>query len=452
MFRLRELVGFSSVLAFCVLGWIIAQQYQWGTGQESNSAIYRHSSKRHTVAQLSDQWSAFQIPADSAAIRVLANAAIEADSVKASLTEMPNGEQNTARPEFCYAIEFELLDETSKVIRRGTYHFCSTISQKVDKKTGEHYFPISLAGSESIVTNTRSLHLLLDADLKSARQFRLKKADCDDTVTEVLARTICRSKRRGHSDFGAWRQVSEPRKQELARHSVYDHRMLDQESRNSLLKWKWTRAVPLGRHQQQRLYSIGSDDDAEVITKHVSRAVVVGQGRKIVLPLGEQPITLRVGATATGDANEHVGRINVTWCDPQTGQRRNVSKELKTSAGDSDNTVEIENVEGLVEIETEFPAALRFWTLSPDSSESNRWTEVEFEPTRIHTYLADRQHVAFPISHVDDDTTPLKVILRAILDPQPQDSSRQTTLEPIVESTIAWRMICLLYTSPSPRD
>ena len=404
MFKFRDLIFFTIAAAFVLCGWFQVQQYHWLRDNSQSIAIHHADSRRRMAALLDQQWVSFQIPADSVAVRILSNATVDEDDQEPVAPTLGN-----ANLGFRYALEFQILDQNSTLLRQGVYNFRSAPTEKRERESGETFRPIQVAESDALVTQTRIMQLPLENGLEKARVVRIRKAESDEEVINIFGRALCKSQLKGHTRYGAWDRISDPRKESLTRHSVYQHQLLDQRSREELLKWKWSRAVPLGEIENRYLYLVGDNDDPEVTPAPLPRGAIVFEGSKVVVPVSDQPTSFRVEALPLDDGKEVSGNLDFTWIDPATREPVHETRTFQRAEQPAAKFVEIQNVVGLVELQAHCPAALRFWRRSDDDSD---WSEIEFDPDMSQTFVADQRPVSFQVSHFENEMTPLKVAFR----------------------------------------
>lgn len=432
MIKFRDLICFLVVLGLVFSGMLYLEQLPWQSDDDIDLTIHRSDSRRHVTVGLNEHWTSFQIPADSDSVRLLSNAILESSSAVRQQPTLTNPRQG-----FRYAIEYEFLDENSNSIRRDTYHFRSKFREKLDRVTGEVIHPLRLADSDNLVAQTRVMQVSLNAELADARVLRVRTYQSNNEVGGILARTLCRSIRKDHGRFGEWDRISEPRKELLAKHSVYDHSMLDQRSRENLLKWQWLKATPLGEFEHHYLYLIGDSDDPAIEDKPFPPGSVVFPGWKVVVPTKNCYVDIRVEATPLEEGSSISGQLQYTFIDPQTRQPIHGICPLDSNSHSNSKSVTIENVIGLVEFQTESPVALRFW--SRDVNSDDEWTQIELEPKQSITFVADERPVSFSVSHYRDEVTPVKATFRFVDDRLFATSNHETSLRRT--KNVNWRYV-----------
>lgn len=407
MNRTRDLISFVIALALMLGAAYQLKSFRWLTGDANIEAMHRHDSKRQMAILLGDDWTTFQVPGNTTSLRILSNAVIDSRSIRdfAPTLESP-------RQGYRYAIEYEFLDEHENTLRSGTYHYRSKPKEKWDIESGQLIQPLQLLVPDTSVAQTQFMQTSIQEDLRKTRMVRLRAAEIDNEVTEILGRVLCKTLRDNFDHFGAWDRISVDRKDQLARHSVYEHRLLDENSRRGLMKWQWNRATPFGDFERRHLYFVGDNDAPEVHEPLLPQGTIVQRGWKVVVPVSNKPSLLRVEATPLGDETPIHGQLHYTFDDPESDSRKTASLDFQTIDQSASKTVEIPDVTGLVELELECPAALRFFAPDPSSTTEVEWLEINLEPKHLPVYVADHRTVAFPVSHFENQVTPLKVSFR----------------------------------------
>ena len=407
MFRIRDFICLGVVLLLIFGTLLQFKGSNWfATNNELAHSLNHSEAKRRIATRINDEWTTFHLPGDALAVRVFSNAIVE----KTSENEAPT--LSDPRRGFRYAIEYEFLDGQMNSLDRGVYHFRSGVKELVDPESGGIVDPIKFADFDANVAQTRVMQISLEAGMRRARIVRLKTTEMEEGVLEILARTLYKTKRKNLDRYGAWDSVSDHRKEIVARNSVYEHRLLDHNSRIGLLKWEWNRTSSVGEPLRRYLYFDGDSDDLEIVEAPFPQGVVVQPGWKVVAPVCSGLAKIRVEATPLDKGASIHGQLHYRFKDPDSGLENCGSRKFAPSGNHESHLVEINDVSGVVEFETECPAALRFWCRKPSADGSLEWTEIEVEPKHSTVYIADDRPVAFSVSHVNDEVTPLKASFR----------------------------------------
>ena len=436
MFRFRDAIS-PGIGLLLIVGMLFQfNNSSWfSTGSDTIDSLNRSDARRRVAIRInSKEWTTFHLPGNALAIRILSNAVIDKS---AGMNDAPT--LNDPRSGFRYAVEYEFLDDQMHSLDRGVYHFRSKIKEKMKPDSGEIVDPIVLGDLDANVAQTRVMQIALGEKMKRARIVRIRTAELEEGVLEILTRTLYKTKRKNLDDYAAWDSISGQRKEKVARHSVYEHHLLDHNSRLGLLKWEWNRPSSVGEPPRRFLYFVGDGDDLDVVDPPFPQGVVVQPGWKVVAPVCNSQATLRIEATPLDSESSIRGLLRYRFADPETGMQKSGSRKFSPAENSDSHVVEIDGVGGMIEVESECAAALRFWFRKPSGDDSDEWTEIEMEPKHSSVYIADRRPVAFSVSHVSDQLTPLKVAFRFAEERMfDATSSAQTLTRP---RRVHWRFV-----------
>jgi hypothetical protein len=435
MFRFRDAISFGVVLLLIFGTLFQFKSASWiSTGSETIDSLNRSDAKRRVAIRINNDWTTFHLPGNALAVRILSNAIIDKS---AGMRDEPT--LNDPRSGFRYALEYEFLDDQMNSLDRGVYNFRSNIKEKMKPDSGEIVDPIVVGDLDANVAQTRVMQISLGAKMDAARVVRFRTTELEEGVLEVLTRTVYKTKRKIQNDYGAWDSISSERKKKVAKHSVYEHHLLDHESQMGLLKWEWNRASSVGEPPRRFLYFVGDSDDLDVVDMPFPKGVVVQPGWKVVAAVGDGSATLRVDAMPIDADTPIHGQLHYCFADPNSGLEQFGSVEFAPSKMSDAHSVEIKRVGGMIEVESECAAALRFWCRKPSADDSGQWTEIEMEPKHSPVYIADHRPVGFSVSHVSDQVTPLKVAFRfAEAKMFDAESSESTLTQP---RHVHWRFV-----------
>ncbi len=437
MFRFRDTlpitIGFSLIVAIASL--IFANKDRLATADDES--VQLAGRRRKMAMKVDSTWTSWQIPVTATAMRILTNAAIDEDydveTNKPSMREPREG--------FRYSVEYQLLDAGLSVIRQGHYHFRGKLTEQADDESGDAKTSIQMSDKAIPVTSTRIMQVQLGGDLDDVRIVRLRSHRKDQRLDSILARIVAKSQRNGFDRIGAWHKITDSRKESVSRHCVYDHQLLGETERMNLLKWKWSRATPMGNFAREILYFVGENRAPAVQRELPPPGQIVKPGWRTTVEVPETPGRLEIIGTPLNTDTDRIGHLAVHR-DGASGreQIQLTFPDLEDSSDQpqhKETSVYLETFGGLLEIESDSPVALRY--LFHDQKLEAGPTELFSANSLLPFYLADEQPVVYSITHIDDQPTPLKIGFR-IAD-ESLFSGRSTESELKATMEVLWRFV-----------
>ncbi len=405
MIRFRDLTCLLILLALSVYGLLSVSDFQLKRDEQIDISTFRSDSKRQMVVEIGEAWTSFQIPAGSKSVRIMSNVTI------GIAPQSLDAKVETIAEEYRYAIEYQLLDEHSKVLQHDDYHFRSKLRRSLDRETGKVINPLRLADDNAAVAQTRIMEFELDSKLQGTRLIRIRTSQSDTKIERILARAAYKAYRRNHDRYGAWNSISGPRKEMLAQNSVYEHALLDPASRKALLKWEWLRAAPIGEFERKYLYEIQNAEDIAIFDSALCHDSVLHPGWKKVIPFFSKNLVLRVEAESVDDESPIDGNLQCRFIDSETRKIVQRNFPLTSPTRETSTSIHIENVSSLLEFSSDCSLSLSF-SFRDGSKEGDAWQPFPTPSKSTVSYVADHQAVVFPISHFKNQVTPLKVNFR----------------------------------------
>ncbi len=150
------------------------------------------------------RWLEFEIPPQAQILRVLTNATVQDFSARPATREQP-------RAGWQYALDYQLLGSDGRLLQASQYHLRASVIQCRDPETGAVQAISWLGQSAGIPTITRTVQLPLDSAELVARRLRLRLAERDAAVQEVVVRIYMRSERAGYDQPYVWSRLSPQR-------------------------------------------------------------------------------------------------------------------------------------------------------------------------------------------------------------------------------------------------
>ena len=169
--------------------------------------------------------------------------------------------QYIADREFLYAIDYQILNESSDLLLEKKYHMRSFFPDEIITENGEILEPKFIAQQKAPITAGRFFDVDL-ATLDQPRKLRLKIASQDPAIGKVLVRALLRGRLSPAKARLRWTRLSEEKKIKVTRQYIYPHTLLSEPEIESRLSQRWYPTAPSDTgYEAQTLYSYRTDDD-----------------------------------------------------------------------------------------------------------------------------------------------------------------------------------------------
>ena len=408
----------------------------WKVGSRLDQINRNDARRRAAIPLSSDRWVEFQIPRQATHLRVLANASVLS-------LEVPPPTQEDPRIGWRYSVEYELVDSAGQVVESADYHFRSRVVEVVDPDTGELIQPIWVGQTSRPATQTRVILLALRGERQEATRIRLRRKAVDRNVDEVLARVTARTERPDYADRATWNRLSPERREELIRYCVYDDYLLSPPERSSLLRWQWIHAAPAGVYPVRHLFFIGDRANRPQPAQAPPTGRLANRQWKRTLPLPPTNGNLHLRFQYLDETTRGKVPTRIRWF----GQH--VTERQSWEVDDDQEDFDVRLSGGLVEIEPARMMAVRaFWSPMPEANESAPpESQGEFEITprgdAIQTFLVDHRPIEFHVTHVQGQSTPLRLSLRQIFDSMFSGAADPFDSKTDLDSQLVnWQFLC----------
>ncbi len=344
-----------------------------GTGRFVN---VRRSRVSTTYVLRDDHWTTFDIPNDRTSVLVTTYAC-EEPSRPHDVT------QNVS-----YAVEYEIVDDEQRRLRRSTYHFRTRQEWLTDPTTKEQLSARYFVGHESRPLSSRAITLKLDGLAAGPKRLRLRAAPGREDVRDVVVKVYVRDRPPHYKLRFLWQRMSNESRRHLARAHVHSMALARPHEKNALIRNRWTPLAPLGiegrGYHLRKLYSLRRDEfETEVRTTVFPDGLVVSPGLVGVVPIprdgGDVRFRIdRVGESANADPE--TASVHFLW---RSGwSKRDSSTVLVGAEG---TVVDKQFRGGILEIEASATVAVRAWLLSDPVV-----PEITPEPVFVPAYLTGR--------------------------------------------------------------
>jgi len=379
------------------------------------------ASRRNTTLLSKDAWVEFQLPTGATSIRLLTNTAVESPTIAQPSLSNP-------RSGLRYAVKYQLLSQSRKVIYQSDYHFRSRTKQILDFNSQETINPLLFGKSGMLATQTRMAQFSCTRFTNGVRDeaptiMRVKILSHDAEVREVVARVDSRCLRKDLEKPSTMRRISQRVKDRISQACVYDHALLSDLERRSLLRWQSVSAATIGKTEQRFLYFIGDEEDIEISPGIMPAGVLLLPGRIVSIPVPEQDGVLRIKCDSTNMGPGKLQPISMAmnwsgnggasdWSDARIIDANNDSFKILTGGG-------------LLELQSDSEVVVNAYWRKSDSETNNKvgglgqndesqQGEINITPAPNfqRTTLCDLRDVTYSISHLNGRPTPFRLTAR----------------------------------------
>ena len=364
------------------------------------------ASRRNTTLLSKDDWVEFQLPVGATSIRLLTNTAVEAPTIAEPSLSNP-------RSGLRYAVKYQLLTQSRKVLFQSDYHFRSRTKEVLDFESQEMINPLLFGKSGMLATQTRMAQFSCKRFIESGEEptiLSVKILNHDAEIHEVVARVDSRCLRKDLEKRATLRRISQRVKDRVSQSCVYDHALLSDSERKSLLRWQSISAATIGKTEQRFLYFIGDEEDIEIGPEIVPAGLLLLPERIVGIPVPEGNGTLRVECERLEQGDSQPCSLTLNWngndsasdwMDFRTIDTKNESFEISTGGG-------------LLELRSDAQMVVNaFWRKSDSILVEESEIDITPAPNFQRMTLCDSRDVTFSISHLNDQPTPLRLTARA---------------------------------------
>ncbi len=328
------------------------------------------------------RWIEFPVPREGTVLRILTNA---------NLAEPPAEDLPLEqRPEWRYALTYQVVDAQERVLDQGDYHFRTQAAALRPAGDGKVYAPARYAEGSPYPAATRTMLYPLTGRPARVARLRLRVKSQDPEIVAVAARVYLQQENKAYQRRYLWQRLSENRKQTLCRGSVYPPERLSGFERQNLVRWEWTPLTPRGiegiDYQRRTLYT-RSDLEGLVLDEEILPAgLLVRRGRRAMIPLPETPGKLRLQSQPRAAPDESFAgcELDLHWY----GQRPSRRASFQFAIRRPDEQLQIPLDGGLLEIEASQDVVLRaFWLAAGEAGALE--VEITPPPEYLRCYQAD---------------------------------------------------------------
>ena len=380
----------------------------WPAMQFASTDVNRgDASRRNTTLLSNDAWVEFQLPTGATTIRLLTNGAVDTST-------NPKRSLSNPRSGLKYSVKYQLLSKSRRLIHESDYHFRSRTKQILDFESQKMINPLLFGKSGLLATQTRMAQFsctrfTYGGRLAEPTILRVKILNQDPEVQEVVARVDSRCLRKDLDKRSVMQRISQRAKDRVSKCCVYDHALLSDSERKSLLRWQSISAAPIGKTEQRFLYFIGDDEDIEIGQDIIPSGVLLLPERVVAIPVpdGEGMLRIECERLMQGDSQPYRIAMNwngndstSNWRDARTIDAKKESFELATDGG-------------LLELQSDSQTVINaYWRKSVSDAERQSEIDITPEPQFQRSSLCDSRDVTFSISHINNRSTPFRLTAR----------------------------------------
>jgi len=390
--RLLMLLVAVGLLLIVTRSWYGEQWRQERAAQQAFGHLAQ--AKALTVYELStEQWTRFSLVASDPNLRVISNA------------ELSSG-QYSSDERWHYALDYRLVSPSGKVLRQGTYHHRTQLTQFINEEDGTTYtnamhFPKKLQPADGRVMQINFTEAV-EADYLELRVNNLQAP-----LQRIVARIYQKKNFSEREASFQWQRMSQRRRNQVGDISVYPVELLNEQEKINILKRRWIRLAPIGTQDKDyfidKLYVLEEHEGLPLEAPVYKAGLRMGAGLKAMIPLPAPAGHLRLEISPLLE-NSLPAEGQLKWY----GRPATLQKQWQLSAADGSLTWRGQVDQGLLELDWSAPAFVRVWQQHADGE-----TEITPSQSYLRAYLLDAQQpVSFTISHVAQQATPLRIDLR----------------------------------------
>ncbi|MFO7748619.1 MAG: hypothetical protein R6V54_00855 [Desulfobacteraceae bacterium] len=349
------------------------------------------------------RWIAFHLPLAPDRIKIITNANVPDDTA-------PEPER-----EISYALDYQIVDNTGKIIKSGRYHKKTRITRYREAGTGKGH-TASFYFSDPLVPADSRVVILSLAGIAGQRDItlRFRTAELAPEVFDAVMRFYSPEKTPESQLDRMWQRTSKAKKTHLSRANVYPEEFLTGKEQANLMRQVWQPLAPRGvegkDYDLRKLYVIKEPFGMPVGRPVLYKGVLMDRDLKRTLAVAEEGMTLEFRFSRVERPDENAprrARVGLTWF----GKGREVEQQtilLNNSPGPTIHKQQFNG--GLIELKShDRPLAVQVFHVVDGES-------IDITPnpitTRAFRISRDRKAV-YRISHVQGLATPFRASFRS---------------------------------------
>jgi len=315
---------------------------------------------------------------------------------------------------FLYSIDYEVLDDKEKVIKSGLFYHRAAQKVYRDEVSGQKYVSTSLYPAEANPADSR-IHLVNLRGLKDASTVRFRRTAIQFPVKQIVLRAYQKKNISDRKLDYAWQRMGDERRQQLAKVSVYDSSIINENEQRQLLKNQWAPLGPLGVEGEdyviEKLYVVREVENDVLVNMPAvpSTGLVIYPQRYGILVLPEEISKLKFSWSMFDNqaVKSVTDQVTIEWWGRPATRYKKWTTAL--SAGEF-----LQNVgSGIVRISSQQPIVIRVWRM-----DNNQLSEITPKPAYLRLYSPSGSALVYRVNHIRGYKTPIRFDLRSI-DDQP---------------------------------
>lgn len=393
---------FQIVLFFLIV--FIAYKHDWTEAKKTvikeGQQIRKDAKYVNANTLTTEGWSKFRIAKGATTLRLLTNAAL--GNAASPATDLSNPRQG-----FRYAVGYEVIGRSGKVLAANEYHFRSDARSKKDASSGAEFNPIFFDDSNLVSAQTRPMQIAVDNLGERPVVLNVRLNSYDPGIEKVAARLLVRVERDDYQKRATWNRLSQARREDLCRYCVYDPGLLTESERMNLLRWDWLPAPTIDHFPDQRVYFVGQIDDQQVVDERMT-GVVADKGLNATIPLPKGKAVVKLSFEPGKDLDPD-STVLVRWFG-KGGQQQVVKRDVRDLGLPASLSID----GGLIEVESTGKVKVAVdWVPEKDQTETDREvSQITPETHLSKTYVVGQDGLDYRVAHASGQPTPVRVTLR----------------------------------------
>jgi|GEM_PF-5618492 len=346
------------------------------------------------------QWLEFSISERPEYLRILTNAVFP-------------GTFSEAKQVWHYAIDFQLLDSSDRVLKQQQYHHRSQIAwvkNKVNENITSRRF---LKNDNQIVASTGEIIIAnnLEQDIVKVK---LRLSSADHEISRVGFRLYGRELVPDSKIKYAWQSLSEAEKSHLARTNIYPPELLNEQEKYELLKQRWR---PLGangidgeNYLLDKLYVYQDEIVDSIEDEQVLPAISADQNYRKIFLLPEQGGVVDLQINPVNHPNMPVNNYNGDYIVYWYGKGLGKIKEFRLNSVNAKQWQHFLE-SGMLEIVVDRPV-----TIDANITVARESVKLPNQERLLRSYRVNPDKtLRYNIQTLENQATPLRIDVRKLI-------------------------------------
>ncbi len=368
-----------------------------------DSFQYRDASIKLAYILSDDKWLEYALQPGDELVRVMSNAIMQLEY------------QLKEEDRILYSIRYEVIDEDGNIIRSNKFYHRSGQKKYQDESSGQKYVSTSVYPHDENPVDSR-IHLINMRGLVNAQKIRFKIGDSSSIAKKIVVRTYQRKKISGRKLDYAWQRISVKHRKNLAKVSVYDESIINEQEQRELLKNQWAPLGPLGiegeDYSVQKLYVVREVENNVVLNvpavPSTGQVIYPGRYGVITLPEDYENIKLSWSLFDSTLVTKTTDKVTVEWWGHPATRYKKWQSDI------NDSSLVFDAGSGILRISSQQPIVIRAWSTLRIAKGDEITHEITPDPAYIRLYSADTIDLVYKINHIRGYKTPYRFDLRSI--------------------------------------